>query len=152
MKDLRRKIILFTMMFSVILQGTFISAHSGEGHSFSGHHDYKNTNGSGSSYYHHGHDSHFDSNGSCPYDVCPYDTCPYSSTKTPKLNKSQQEVKKCQKMLNELGYTCGTPNGLVGSKSKQAVRKFQKKHNLTVTGTFNKKTKKKIKEQYDCRH
>lgn len=146
MKKLWKKIILFMMMSSLILQSTVTSAHSGRTDSSGGHHDYKNASGLGSYHYHHGYGPHLHPNGSCPYQTS-------SGSRTgSKLNKSQQEIKKYQKMLNKLGYTCGTPDGLVGSKSKNAVRKFQKKYNLTITGTFNKKTKKKIKEQYDSRY
>lgn len=140
MKQLWKKIILFTMMFSLILQGTISNAHSGRTDASGGHHDYKNASGLGSYHYHHGYGPHLHPNGSCPYET------------TSKPNKSRQETKKYQKMLNTLGYTCGTPDGILGSKSKSAIRKFQKKYNLAVTGTFNKKTKKKIKEQYTSKH
>ncbi|MCM1244563.1 MAG: peptidoglycan-binding protein [Roseburia sp.] len=140
MKQLWKKIILFTMMFSLILQGTISNAHSGRTDASGGHHDYKNASGLGSYHYHHGYGPHLHPNGSCPYET------------TSKPNKSRQETKKYQKMLNALGYTCGTPDGILGSKSKSAIRKFQKKYNLAVTGTFNKKTKKKIKEQYTSKY
>ncbi|MSS63635.1 peptidoglycan-binding domain-containing protein [Velocimicrobium porci] len=46
-------------------------------------------------------------------------------------------VKKVQEKLNQKGYSCGTADGIAGSKTKNAIKKYQKDHNLTVTGTIN---------------
>lgn len=53
---------------------------------------------------------------------------------------SGQEVKDLQEKLNSLGYNCGTADGIFGSKTEAAVRKFQSKHNLTPDGIFGKNT------------
>ncbi|MDE7311440.1 MAG: peptidoglycan-binding protein [Eubacterium sp.] len=46
-------------------------------------------------------------------------------------------VKKVQKKLNRKGYDCGTPDGIRGSKTSDAIREYQKDHDLKVTGTVN---------------
>lgn len=46
-------------------------------------------------------------------------------------------VKKVQTKLNRKGYDCGTPDGIRGSKTSDAIREYQKDHDLKVTGTVN---------------
>lgn len=46
-------------------------------------------------------------------------------------------VKKVQQKLNQKGYSCGTADGIAGSKTKTAIKKYQKDHGLTITGTIN---------------
>lgn len=46
-------------------------------------------------------------------------------------------VKKVQKKLNRRGYDCGTPDGIRGSKTSEAIRQYQADHDLKVTGTVN---------------
>lgn len=53
-------------------------------------------------------------------------------------------VKKVQKKLNKYGYDCGTPDGIAGSKTKKAVKQYQKDNDLTVTGTINSKLLKSL--------
>lgn len=55
-------------------------------------------------------------------------------------------VVELQKKLNELGYDCGTPDGNFGSKTDNAVRKFQADYNLKVDGIAGSTTLKKLEE------
>ena len=48
-------------------------------------------------------------------------------------------IKKVQKKLNKYGYDCGDPDGIAGSKTRKAVKKYQQDNDLTVTGTINSK-------------
>lgn len=50
---------------------------------------------------------------------------------------SRATVKKVQEKLNALGYSCGTCDGIMGSKTKQTIKKYQKSKGLKVTGTIN---------------
>jgi len=43
-----------------------------------------------------------------------------------------------QEALNNAGYDCGTPDGVVGKNTKASIRKYQKDNDLKVTGTVNK--------------
>ncbi len=63
--------------------------------------------------------------------------------KGPKLSKSQPandknlsltEVKELQNILNRLGYPAGVPDGIAGSKTRSALRAFQKAKNLPADG------------------
>lgn len=51
------------------------------------------------------------------------------------------EVKELQQRLNELGYSCGSADGIFGSKTEQAVKAFQKDHGLVADGIVGAKTK-----------
>ncbi|MBT9569374.1 MAG: lytic murein transglycosylase [Thiobacillus sp.] len=44
------------------------------------------------------------------------------------------ELKALQHSLNELGYNAGTPDGLVGPRTQQAIRMYQVVHNLPADG------------------
>ena len=50
------------------------------------------------------------------------------------------EVKELQTRLNELGYSVGTPDGIFGKKSEEAVKRFQKDSGLEVTGEVDEAT------------
>lgn len=54
-------------------------------------------------------------------------------------NKGNQ-VKTLQRLLNALGYDCGTVDGIWGSKTLAAVKAFQKAKGLTVDGICGKNT------------
>lgn len=50
------------------------------------------------------------------------------------------DVESVQKRLNELGFSCGSADGIFGTKTDNAVKKFQESKNLTVDGIVGKKT------------
>lgn len=128
-----------------------VSAHSGRTDSNGGHRDNQNASGLGSYHYHcGGHPAHLHENG-----VCPYASGTSSSSSTGSATGStrsssnsnssgRKTVKKVQKKLNELGYSCGTPDGIMGSKTKRALKKFQKDNGLTADGIIGKKTLKAL--------
>src|SRR3546814_12918663 len=39
-----------------------------------------------------------------------------------------------QQLLNQLGYDAGSPDGMVGDRTRRAVRAYQRDHGLAVTG------------------
>ncbi len=53
---------------------------------------------------------------------------------------SQKTIQEAQQRLHLLGYEPGTADGIMGSKTVLAVKKFQADHGLAVTGTFDPKT------------
>ena len=59
---------------------------------------------------------------------------------------SRSTIKKMQTYLGALGYNVGTPDGIAGKKTTQAVRDFQWKYNLEETGKLDPPTIKKIEE------
>ena len=51
-----------------------------------------------------------------------------------KRGSTGEAVRRLQERLNELGYSCGTADGVFGAKTEAAVRRFQADHGLTVDG------------------
>lgn len=41
-----------------------------------------------------------------------------------------------QRMLNEKGYSCGSADGIFGTKTERAVRSYQKAKGLSATGSW----------------
>lgn len=62
-------------------------------------------------------------------------------TATLRLGSRGSQVRILQKKLNELGFKCGTVDGVFGSKTRNAVRSFQKAHGLAVDGIVGPKTR-----------
>lgn len=54
-------------------------------------------------------------------------------------------VKRLQTCLNKYGFSCGTVDGMFGTKTESAVKAFQKKYKLTVDGLFGAKSLAKLK-------
>ena len=141
-------------------------AHSGRTDSNGGHRDNRNASGLGSYHYHcGGYPAHLHENGVCPYTDSASSaagssasqgagtsrrSAAVSSSTVKKVQKklnsaavSSSTVKKVQKKLNRLGYECGTADGIMGSKSKKALKKFQRDHELQADGVIGKKTLKR---------
>ena len=70
-------------------------------------------------------------------------TIPYKGTLL-KSGSKGEEVGIVQFKLNSLGYTCGTVDGIAGSKFTNAVKSFQKARRLTQDGIVGKATWSKL--------
>ncbi len=57
---------------------------------------------------------------------------------------ANNELKQAQQKLAELGYSPGPADGLMGSKTANALSAFQKDHGLEVTGSLNEETMKAL--------
>lgn len=57
-----------------------------------------------------------------------------------KKSMTGADVKELQTNLNKLGYNCGTADGDFGSKTEEAVEKFQKIQGLVVDGQYGAKS------------
>lgn len=136
-----KKLITIILCVCLLLPYNSSLAHSGRTDSAGGHHDYNNKSGLGSYHYHHGMGPHLHPGG-----VCPYSSSSKKTTKTKKRSKYYRHstVKKVQNKLNKLGYKCGKADGSCGAKTKQAIKKFQKKKGLKVNGKINKTLLKKL--------
>jgi len=121
-----------------------VSAHSGRTDSQGGHHDYKNVSGLGSYHYHHGYGPHLHKNGKCPYETSSSTVTTPKKSSNSSQKKTNATLKKAQKKLNKLGYKCGKADGIMGSKTRKALRSFQKDEGIKVTGTLSKATKKRL--------
>lgn len=55
-----------------------------------------------------------------------------------------------QARLKNLGFDCGPIDGVIGPKTTAAIKSFQKKHELEITGTPDEITRAKLKELHKC--
>lgn len=109
-------------------------AHSGRTDSSGGHKDNKNKSGLGSYHYHcGGYSPHLHSGGVCPYKTTTT-TATTATTASKTGSKDIETIKAVQEALNERGYDCGTPDGIMGNGTKGALMKFQEDNGLTVDG------------------
>jgi peptidoglycan hydrolase-like protein with peptidoglycan-binding domain len=58
------------------------------------------------------------------------------------------EMTGIQGRLNNLGYNCGEPDGVLNNSTKAALKHFQKKNNLETTGVPDGPTQQKLKEAH----
>jgi peptidoglycan hydrolase-like protein with peptidoglycan-binding domain len=62
-----------------------------------------------------------------------------------KMEGATKEAQKAQKKLASLGYYDGKVDGMMGPETEEAIRKFQQKQNLPVTGRLDEQTRKELK-------
>lgn len=119
--------------------GMVAQAHSGRTDSSGGHRDTKNKSGLGPYHYHcGGYPAHLHENGVCPYGG----TGTGAVQETAAASTSQPDtVKAVQQALKDKGYDCGEADGIAGSKTEEAVRKFQQDNGLTVDGVIGQEVK-----------
>ncbi len=148
MKHFKKATAMF-MCLALTFSCNMSSAHSGRTDSSGGHHDYKNVSGLGDYHYHcGGNPPHLHKNGVCPYSSsAKTSTSATTSSSYKKVSKYYQSstVKKVQKKLNKLGYKCGTADGIYGTKTKNAIKDFQRDEGMTVNGEIKKALIKKLK-------
>lgn len=63
-----------------------------------------------------------------------------------KKGSTGSDVRELQTKLNSLGYDCGKVDGIFGTKTLAAVKRFQQKYKLAVDGIVGKNTYKKLAE------
>jgi hypothetical protein len=143
-----KKLFIVTMCISLLLANSNMSfAHSGRTDSSGGHHDYRNVSGLGSYHYHcGGNPAHLHKNGVCPYSSAAKSSSSKSRTTAHRTSKyyTYSTIKKVQTKLNNLGYKCGTADGVYGTKTKKAIKKYQKKKGMSANGNINKSLVKKL--------
>jgi len=55
-------------------------------------------------------------------------------------NKSPSGLRQAQEMLNEKGYDAGNPDGVIGSHTRAAIRRYQQDSGIPVTGELDRQT------------
>ena len=55
------------------------------------------------------------------------------------------EASGVQQRLNNLGFVCGAADGLIGPRTRGALRRFQKRYGITSNGKADDPTKQKLK-------
>ena len=66
---------------------------------------------------------------------------------TVKKGSSGDAVKQLQEWLNQLGYDCGKPDGIFGTQTEFAVKKFQVNHGLKADGIVGALTWNEIEKE-----
>ncbi len=56
------------------------------------------------------------------------------------MNLNKQQIRQMQNLLNKQGYDAGQADGVIGTKTRQALRSFQKSQEIAVTGKPNEET------------
>ncbi len=57
-------------------------------------------------------------------------------------------IMELQKILNELGYNAGIPDGIMGSDTRKAIRKYQKERKMKSSGNLDKQTAVSVYSEY----
>jgi len=60
------------------------------------------------------------------------------------MDLSLEEVKQIQQALKEKGHEPGSAKGVMNAETREAIREFQKANNLSVTGTVDEDTARKL--------
>lgn len=60
-----------------------------------------------------------------------------------------EEATGIQARLNNLGFDCGAVDGIIGPLTQEALRSFQQKHGLNVTGDVDTGTRNKLRQMHD---
>ena len=134
--------VVAAVLAGVVLCTPAVDAYA-HGHHGGGHH------GGTSYYYCGGHAAHTHSNGYCPYSSVDDEyyhcgghaahlhengICPYADM------ISISSVRKAQRKLNRCGYNCGTADGVMGTKTKRALKRYQRDNDLTADGVIGQET------------
>ena len=61
-----------------------------------------------------------------------------------------EELTGVQARLNNLGFDCGSVDGIIGPRTRTAVRAFQEKHRLAVDGIPGPQTQAKLLAVHGC--
>ncbi|MEL7500061.1 MAG: peptidoglycan-binding protein [Planctomycetota bacterium] len=54
-----------------------------------------------------------------------------------------------QQRLNNLGFRCGAADGIVGPKTRAAIKRFQREHQLKIDGEPSDSIKEKLKQEHE---
>lgn len=67
--------------------------------------------------------------------------------KTSKMSAAKAHIRQAQIYLNDLNYNAGKPDGVLGSRTKAALKSFQRDHGLFATGKLTNETYKLLAQE-----
>jgi localization factor PodJL len=67
------------------------------------------------------------------------------------LTKGSEEIRKVQEALKDKGEDPGAIDGMMGKKTRAAIRAFQKTNGIKVTGTVDDQTAEKLGVQKEAK-
>lgn len=70
-----------------------------------------------------------------------------SSHRTTKITRGDETTKQVQQLLNELGYPCGVADGIPGTKTKEAVKRYQSDKDIPVDGIISTALLENLKQE-----
>lgn len=70
-----------------------------------------------------------------------------SSHRTTKITRGDETTKQVQQLLNELGYPCGVADGIPGTKTKEAVKRYQTDKGIPVDGVISTALLENLKQE-----
>ncbi len=137
----------------VIFNGsdTFTITAEAHGHHADQHHDYSSAGSSESYYYCNGHPGHLHVDGVCPYSTTSVTSSDNTSAASSEITQNsaasqnatistagksitlstggtiglpKELIRLMQDVLTQKGYDCGTADGIVGTKTKDALEKY----------------------------
>ena len=144
MKRLKRTLLAAALVGAVSFTAAGQSVTTAYAH---GHHGGGHCGGRSANYYYcGGHSAHTHSGGVCPYADDYYycgghaahthdgGVCPYAAY------VSKSTIRRVQRTLNRSGYNCGTADGVMGAKTKRALKRYQRDNGLTADGAIGQQT------------
>ena len=60
-----------------------------------------------------------------------------------------EEISGVQARLNNLGFFCGSVDGVMGPKTQQALKRFQSKAGIEPSGELDTRTRTKLRDQHE---
>ena len=67
------------------------------------------------------------------------------------VNKGSEEIRKVQEALKDKGEDPGAIDGVMGKKTRAAIKAFQKSNGIKVTGTLDDQTAEKLGVQKEAK-
>ena len=136
-----KKLAVTAACLSLVFSPNIVFAH---GHHGNCHSNYDSSYDYG---HHAGHNNCINNNYDCsnyPDHAHPDGVCPYYCTDKAYQYYQASTVKKVQAKLNKYGYKCGSANGVYNTKTKKAIKKFQKNKKITANGKITKSLLNKL--------
>lgn len=146
-----RKLLVLIMVAVLMISPAF--AHPGGTDGKGGHWNHS----TGEYHYHHGYSAHDHEDGVCPYEFddktgersgsssgsSGVAKSAYSQAGLTSIYQTLQKgdrgnaVADLQRRLNSLGYSAGEPDGVFGTRTQTAVKRFQKDNGINATGNVS---------------
>ena len=72
---------------------------------------------------------------------------PHQEPKRQKIATTSVPITEVQRLLNSLGYNSGPADGVIGNRTRSAIREFQRQDGLAVTGEVSKELITRLKKR-----
>ena len=76
------------------------------------------------------------------------DASEYKNNDSSSIVSDIETLKEVQNMLNDLGYDCGSPDGIIGEKSKASITQYKSDHNMDPSPEVTELFVEELTEDY----